>query len=488
MKSWRRPLIALWAASLTAGFLGGCALVPRLVGLEVLASWVQLGPDVVQQVRAIVPAGTACPPLTVDGATLAMRLRARANARSVPFAKNPAFDPPFPVDSCELDIPPAAVHVQLHGRELPLARSAPKRILIVGDTGCRIKRPAKGAGDPLQDCTDPAAWPWPRLAAAAARHQPDLTVHLGDYHYRELCDDSEQCPPLRAKGVTIGYGWEGWDADFFGPAAPLLATTPWVFVRGNHENCDRAGEGWMRFLAPTAYRPCADQRYKSATRSLLATNQTADAYRIDLDEVLSLLLVDNAGHEDYRPATKTPTDAEIFARTLQPLQDQPAQRRYWFLSHRPIWYPLLGDTDQPNAFQVALQSRMPAGVELALAGHQHGFTTLNFAPAADPYYPQGRPPQLIVGNGGTQLEAYDPQSPLYEGAQPGSKEWQTPTAQRFDGLAAATSLNRNRYGYLVLERTAEAWQATVYGDNEAILAHCRLAPSEKAFHCRASPP
>jgi len=39
-----------------------------------------------------------------------------------------------------------------------------------------------------------------------------------------------------------------WNADFFDPAAPLLAVAPWIVVRGNHEDCDRAGEGWIRFL------------------------------------------------------------------------------------------------------------------------------------------------------------------------------------------------------------------------------------------------
>ena len=28
----------------------------------------------------------------------------------------------------------------------------------------------------------------------------------------------------------------------------LLATAPWILLRGNHEDCSRAGEGWFRFL------------------------------------------------------------------------------------------------------------------------------------------------------------------------------------------------------------------------------------------------
>jgi hypothetical protein len=47
-----------------------------------------------------------------------------------------------------------------------------------------------------------------------------------------------------------GYGWDTWKADFFDPAQALLKAAPWVMVRGNHETCTRAGQGWWRFLDP----------------------------------------------------------------------------------------------------------------------------------------------------------------------------------------------------------------------------------------------
>src|SRR5580693_2482600 len=48
--------------------------------------------------------------------------------------------------------------------------------------------------------------------------------------------------------VPGAYGWDSWNADLFEPAVPLLAAAPWIMVRGNHEDCSRAGEGWFRFL------------------------------------------------------------------------------------------------------------------------------------------------------------------------------------------------------------------------------------------------
>ena len=55
----------------------------------------------------------------------------------------------------------------------------PQRIVVLGDTGCRLK------GAALQACNDPAQWPFPQLAAAAASLKPDLVIHVGDYLYRE---------------------------------------------------------------------------------------------------------------------------------------------------------------------------------------------------------------------------------------------------------------------------------------------------------------
>ena len=102
---------------------------------------------------------------------------------------------------------------------LPLPVSDPQRIVVFGDTGCRIK------GKSLQDCSDPAKWPFARIAAEAARLKPDLVIHVGDYLYRESA-----CPPDFAgcTGTPFGDNWPTWDADFFAPAKPLLVVAPWV--------------------------------------------------------------------------------------------------------------------------------------------------------------------------------------------------------------------------------------------------------------------
>lgn len=470
-------LLVVAAAGLA---LAGCALLPAS-STAPLALWSQYGPAGLVAVRAIVAEGLPCPLATVDQQTQRMRLRAGGNGKSVASNdKNPAFDPPFAVTSCEIDVSATTRQVEVGGQPVAMPKATVQRIVLLGDTGCRIKMPASGKGDPIQDCSSADAWPWARIARAAAREQPDLVIHVGDYHYREYCDDPLRCTPLRERGVVVSYGWAGWQADFFAPAAPLLAQAPWVFVRGNHENCDRGGEGWMRFLSPSPYQACSDQRAKTATRSLLGNNFTAAAWKLDIDAGFGLVVVDNAGHEDFRHVQETPLDVAHFQRTLTVLR-QPTAQKLWLLSHRPLWYDLLAQASQPNAFQQVLRDTLPANVQLAVAGHEHAFHTLNFAP---PGIASGRPAQLIVGGGGTQLEAFDPESPFFEGRSgAGSREKAQPDGRLYDGLAARSGVLLNRYSFLVLDRDAQGWAGRLLDVDGGLITRCRLDEGGKEMAC-----
>ena len=60
-------------------------------------------------------------------------------------------------------VPPSTLSSSTPLRQaLPLPVAKPERILVLGDTGCRIK------GAAIQACNDADKWPFPRLAAAAA--------------------------------------------------------------------------------------------------------------------------------------------------------------------------------------------------------------------------------------------------------------------------------------------------------------------------------
>src|SRR5271156_2573301 len=115
---------------------------------SVLSQWVQMAPDGVGEARAVVH-GDSCPSADVDGASLPMRLRAPA-------------DQNFQVLLCALTLPANAKHVSVLGTDLPLPKPEPERIIVFGDTGCRIK------GSTVQACNDPTKWQFPEIAAAAA--------------------------------------------------------------------------------------------------------------------------------------------------------------------------------------------------------------------------------------------------------------------------------------------------------------------------------
>ena len=477
------PVVLLLA---TLGLLAGCATRPGGESAT-LGRWTQLGPDGSISLRAIVGATADCPIARVDGSTRPLVPRARATPAgrpADPAHDNRAFQPGFAVTSCELGLPASTRQASIDGQPVPMPGADPQRIVVVGDTGCRIKVPASGPADPIQDCASPADWPWQRIATAAAHAQPDLVIHLGDYHYREYCDNPALCASLNDRKVVIGYGWDGWDADFFTPAAVLLTAAPWIVVRGNHENCDRGGEGWMRFLSPLPYQPCPNQTYKSPSQSVLANNLTANAYRIDLGQRLTLVVADNAAFPDYLPASATAGDVAIFERTLARLHSLPARQPAWLLIHKPLWYDLLPASAPPNALQSALHGRLPAGLQFVFAGHEHAFETINFAPAADPVnHPAGRPAQLIVGTGGTQLEAFDPLSPFYEGGAPGSKESAQPGGRLHEGVAASSGIVLNRYGFLLLERHGEAWTGRLMDADGQEISHCRLNGEAREAAC-----
>ena len=325
------------------------------------AAWLELGPDNVVIARAIVDG--PCPQLTLDEVLYEMDVRAEP-------------DGDHPVTVCEAIVPPATERILVGDTALQMPVADPQRILVIGDTGCRLKE-----GDPIQDCNDPAAWPFAEVAAQGAAWQPDLIIHVGDFHYREMA-----CPEGNAgcAGSPWGDNWAAWQADFFAPAAPLLAEAPWIFLRGNHEDCERAGEGWFRYLDP---------------RPVPATCEDfTEPYAVDIGDIRAVVLdAATAGDTSSDPAT---TDAfrEQFATVEELAGDGPA----WLLTHRPFW-SMAGDEGGYMVWTTATYTdagwvEPPAVFDMVIAGHIHMGQVLTFTEES------GRPFELIVGNSGTSVE------------------------------------------------------------------------------------
>jgi predicted phosphodiesterase len=398
---------------------------------KVLSQWVELGPDGTSSVRAITDG--ACPVVVFDGTPAQMAVR------SEPDQKLDNVKPAtFAVRGCEVAVPPGAVAGVLDGKALPLPRPNPQRILMFGDTGCRLE-----TGNAFQDCNDPAAWPFPKIVAAAATTRPDLVIHVGDYLYREsACPiDNRGCA-----GSPWGYGWDSWDADFFAPAAPLFAAAPWVMVRGNHEDCSRAGEGWFRFMD----RQPMERACRDLTGIFVA--RLGD---------FGVVVVDGAKASDPKgdPSALVSLLREQFAAVLAKV---PAEA--WMVGHRPsnsmrsAGRGIEKDEVENHVQEQAFGALMPRGVRMEAAGHIHFFQAVDFGGA--------RPPQLVVGTGGDKLSVVPPVSMI--GAD-------------INGLKVVNSVTYSGFAYMVWDRLGALWVGTLFDVDGRPINRCRL--SDRSLTC-----
>jgi hypothetical protein len=371
----------------------------------VLAAWTQAGPNGTYLAR-IVRRGV-CPEFRIDN-------------RSVLSHERAAPGHNFDVRTCEVPVPANARHVSVVGQILPPPPSRVRTIAVMGDTGCRIEIVF------FQACKDPVKWPFPTVALQIAAAHPDLIVHVGDYYYRET-----PCLVPGCAGSPHGDGWKAWAADFFTPAAPMFATAPILAIRGNHEDCERGGNGWDRFLSVYPFADCADREPAWATTI----------------QGLRFFVLDSSSALDPRPRNSlVPEFKQDFAK-LRALPRAPT----WLLSHRPMW----GFDGGLTGGSLALNRTLDAAegdphtlpIELSLSGHVHLFEALTFA--------DHRPPQIIVGTGGDTLSN-----------DPGKLE-----GLKIDNTRVAQATVRHGFGFALFDV-----------DNKTIDVYDRIG--KKVFACK----
>ncbi|MDJ0840237.1 MAG: metallophosphoesterase [Acidobacteriota bacterium] len=360
--------IAVWVLLSFSGYLWAQAPAYR---------WVELGSDGKVIARTI-SKGAECPQITLDGAARKMKARA---------AEAPEG---FDVTCCEYEIPAGTKSASVGGQPLALPKAKPEKIVVLGDTGCRIK------GSDVQNCngkgTGPV-WAWDQVAQAAMNTKPDLVIHVGDYLYREsACPDGNP----GCAGSPHGDNWPTWDIDFFKPAGDLLSDVPWVFVRGNHEECTRAWMGYFYFLDPN---PLPSNPWQNC-------NDQIQPYAVTVGDFPLVILDTSDIPHDYAP-TPDPDAVKRYTGQLNIVNDLAGTDTAWVATHRPFW-GISGYLDNgkvaSNIVDHTLQAALAAttekkfvpAVKLALAGHVHCFEKLSFE--------DGRPAQVISGAGGTMLD------------------------------------------------------------------------------------
>ena len=340
--------------------------------------WVELGPDGVILARAVTTQDS-CPSIKLGATTHTMQPRTKH--------RPPEFED---VLVCEHTLPAGTASASIGSQTLALPKASPQKIMVLGDTGCRVTKwevqncSGNGMGKP---------WNFKGIAKAIAKAQPDLIIHVGDYHYRE--DEGATCGS-NCDQNTLGYKWAAWKADFFDPAKTLLPKAPWVFTRGNHEDCDRAWTGWFYFLDPYALADSTANAWK-------ACPEFSAPYRVPAGNQ-NILVMDTSAIPSI-DITQHPLLITQYAKDLKTLADLPhSPNPAWFIAHHPIWAIASFGKGNPadiaridTTLQLAVQRQaLPSSVKMLIAGHIHLFQRLTFN--------DNRPPQFVFGGGGTKLD------------------------------------------------------------------------------------
>ncbi len=398
-------------------------------------------------VRALTQ-GATCPGIAWDGQAavpMAQRVAPATLAARGNGVQKDNKESRFDVLTCEANWPAGVTVGRINGQTVPAPRATVQRIVIIADTGCRLK----ASENAYQPCNDPQKWPFAQIAQRAAATKPDLVIHIGDIHYRE-----SPCPAGNT-GCTNspwGYGYDAWQADLFKPAKPLLQAAPWLFVRGNHEACARAGQGWFRFLDAQPWRE---------TRSCNDPTQDSEAdysepFAVPVATDTQLIVFDSA-KTSGKPYTAKDAAYGHYAAQMQTV-DQLAQQKphSFFMSHHPLLAFASvregnsvkpgGNAGLQSVFSASHPERLfPEGINLTLHGHIHVFEAISFKTA--------HPTSLVMGNAGSANEGGPPES-LPAGAEP------------YPGAVVEDYASRAEFGFATLERSSEGpnsdWLLTEY--------------------------
>ena len=436
------------------GLLGGCSVMPTKVDApRDLVTFVVLGAEGQPIARAITPE-RQCPLIMLDGQRQAMQVRAPAAVIAQRLTLSSVADSKpssFPVLTCEAVIPRQTQTASIAGRALHLPKAEITRIVVIGDTGCRLKN----ADHAYQPCNDPVRYPYAQVAAQAAAWHPDLVIHVGDAVYRE-----NKCPEgnTGCAGSPWGYGWDAWQADFFAPGKVLLESAPWAVARGNHESCLRAGQGWWRFLDPQPLH--AGQDCNDAANDVIG--DYSDVYAIPLGGDAQLIMLDTANTAGKPIPVGDVREAKY--RTMYQQMDALSQHARYNIgvNHHPILgfsakqaadgsvNLLPGNQGLQSVFARINPLLLPPRVNVLLSGHIHVWQEVSFS--------SPHPTQFIAGFSGTEEDSVPMPATLPVGATPA-------VGAVVDQLSSWV----NGFGYMTMERVnttgstiADQWLVKVW--------------------------
>jgi hypothetical protein len=336
---------------------------------------------------------------------------------------------------CEAVVPPGHQLVTVDGVDLKLPVAKPRRILVIGDTGCRADSAAAGDNGGAQACQSPAAFPFSYLSQYEATFNPDVILHLGNWSHR--------APARSDSDAAGGDVFDSWNADVFFPARTLLAAAPWIMVRGSDESCGRGARGWYALLDPFPYLYARVVCAPGGTYP--APHDGAAAYTADFEPsyVVPLNGVNFIIH-DSSNARETPADLDLaenydvdLSTMWHSLRMATQAAPAIFVTHRPTFErshvaataceaghggagdESASDADQPifsgnltlqavfdgsvGSANTAFGDGVPDDIALFLSGHARRFRYLNVGTGDS--VNQQFAPQLILATGGSLATA-----------------------------------------------------------------------------------
>lgn len=465
--------------------------------------------------RAIVPSGIGCPSLKVKIGSAYKHIG--MTERATPANTFSAFSN---LSVCEAVMPKGALSAQVGDQTVPSRMpSIVTRLGVFGDTGCRMKKTLD------QVCDAPSEWPLSKIANSLVQQKPQLLLFMGDFFYREFICDQTKTLTCGTSPAPLDINFEynsvtnpfpkyvfsdsdyAWAADVFIPMKPILSSVPIVVVRGNHESCQRGGNGYFKFFDPHFGNEqlCAPEPKTDAsgaqivvnghpqwkTAGSLLTDSWSTSFKVGASRYLRLSIVDSAYGFDFEvdpvlyPALRSQYQraAELADPTIRVKGRVPES---WLMVHQPIFgvdcapdtigiggNNLFGDQCKwVSETQTAAAYGLLSNFNLVLSSHIHLAQSVQIP---------GQPGQLVIGDGGSKLQEIG--VPYPSSLQYGPLQY--PDGKPVAGLPAGVSpyptptsiWTDRRFGFAIAKpkRMNGEWSWVHYTPDGDIFAECSQA-------------
>jgi len=245
----------------------------------------------------------------------------------------------------------------------------------------------------------------------------------------------------------------------------LLAVAPWLFVRGNHESCFRAGQGWFRFvdgLPWTSARNCNDPAHD-------AQGDFSDPYVVSISKNSQFIVFDSSKSSGKAYSPEDAAFLKYQSQMKMAAQLAAGKAESFFINHHPLL--AAAPVSDPQRFRAGgsggLQSvfgslepqrLFPANVSVAMHGHVHLFEAISFK--------TDHPVSLVMGNSGS----------MNEGAAPNAIK---PTDRIYKDAVVENYAGRSEYGFATMDRVEEsgqeAWVLTEFSTEGVPVIRCKIS-------------